>query len=83
MIFNINIDYNEVVTQEMTLNRVEITNDIRIVYKIIIKNFHKDSDVYTCIKSLTRYRSGLYNIIAYLAQYDSYSIYKMIINKKK
>ena len=81
--FDPDVDYEDALEQAMTLEGVEYTQDARTVHKLITKNIAEDSDAYTYIKTLTRYRNGRRDILALRERYDSTAASQTIINKAK
>ena len=69
--FDPDVDYEDALDQAMTLEGAEYTQDARTVHKLITKNIAEDSDAYTYIKTLTRFRNGRRDILALRERYDS------------
>jgi hypothetical protein len=81
--FDPDVPYDEAVTQAMILTGVEFAQDARTVHKIILKNVHEDSDAYTYIKPLIRFRNGRRDILSLRERYSSDATRQNIINKAK
>ena len=56
---------------------------LKTVHHITLNNVHEDSDAYTYIKSLLRYRNGRRDVLALRARYSSDATKQAIINSAK
>ena len=81
--FDPTLTYDEAVLQAVTLDGPDFELDARTVHMLILKNTHEDSDAYTYIKPLTKYRDGRRDIKALRNRYSSDATKQTIINKAK
>ena len=81
--FNIELSYEEAIIQAVPLVGEEFRVDARTVHQLILKNVSEDSDAYTYIKPLLRFRDGRRDILALRERYSSDATKQAIINSAK
>ena len=81
--FESEVAFDDTVISAMTLDGIEYKQDARTVHKIIAKNIHEDSDAYTYVKPMNRFRDGRRDILALRERYSSHATKQNIINKAK
>ena len=81
--FDHDLPYDESVIQAASLEGDEFRIDTRTVHQLILSNVVEDSDAYTYIKRLLRYRNGRRDMIALRNRYNNDATRQAIINSAK
>ena len=81
--FDPDIPFDESVIQAASLEGDEFRLDARTVHQLILTNVVEDSDAYTYIKTLLRYRNGRRDILALRMRYENDATKQAIINAAK
>ena len=81
--FDPDIPFDESVIQAASLEGDEFRLDARTVHQLILTNVVEDSDAYTYIKTLLRYRNGRQDILALCMRYENDATKQAIINATK
>ena len=81
--FEPDVPFDDTVVNAITLEGIEYKQDARTVHKIIAKNIHEDSDAYTYVKPMNRFRDGRRDILALRERYSSDATKQNIINRAK
>ena len=76
-------EFDDAVIDAITLDGPDFKQDSRTVHKILLKNIHDESDAYTYVKTLTKFRNGRMDIIALKERYSSEATKQTLINKAK
>ena len=82
-VFNAEKPYDEAVLRAIELKGVDYAQDARTVHKLILNNIHEDSNAYTYVKPLLRFRNGRKDILALRDRYSTDATRQKQINTAK
>ena len=82
-VYDPDIPYEENIIDAVALTGESFKNDACLVHQIILRNVSKESNAYTCIKPLLRYRDGRRDIMALKERYSSDASKQTTINTTK
>ena len=82
-VFDETIDYDEAIIQAVPLTGPDFALDAKTVHRIVLHNVCEDSDAYTYIKTLLRFRNGRRDVDALRNRYASDATKQAIINSAK
>ena len=81
--FDETVPYDDAVIEAIALEGENYRIDAQTVHQIILSNVSEDSDAYTYIKTLLRYRNGRRDILALRQRYSNAATKQAIINAAK
>ena len=82
-VYDPDIPYEENIIDAVALTGESFKNDARLVHQIILRNASEESNAYTHIKPLLRYRDGRKDIMALKERYSSDASKQATINNAK
>ena len=81
--FDETVPYDDAVIEAIALEGENYRIDAQTVHQIILSNVSEDSDAYTYIKTLLRYRNGRRDMLALRQRYSNAATKQAIINSAK